>query len=672
MRVNKKDRWQTKIMCLVGLVVVLGLSGFCEAVTPKIWEENLQDVFEKGETEGLALTRDGLATLGPQWNSVADTQENFVWSLAFDAKGTIYIGTGVDGRVYTLKSGSKTPTLIFDAEEATEIYSLAIGPRGALYAGTSPNGLIYRITEGKPAEVFCKTGDLHVWALLWQGEKLYAATGGEQGRILKVTKNKAEVVYKSNDPNVISLATAKEGTLYAGTDQNGLIYKVSPKGSVSVLYDTGKKEVHDLVVGNDGTIYAAAMPGQSEEKQNGNGEGAKSVLYAIRPSGSALRLWETDDPLLLSVSVDSDGSLRVVTGKKGRVYRIWTDGTYALLAQLEDIHPRVILPTSDGALWVGSSGDGKLFKLSDNYVSKGSFTSEVKDFTLVSHWGQVHWQGMQPSGTSFVLMSRSGNSETPDDTWSSWSSGVKKSGDVITSHPARFLQYRLHLTSSSGQVTPQVRTVRLAGLQENIAPMVLSVKVTKDDENGDRQRDRRSFWKVAWEAGDVNDDQLFYTLSFREVGTSRWLLLKEDFRSGHYVWDTETVPDGRVQVRVEASDRGSNPSVKALSGEAVSAPFQIDNTPPSVKIQDVRQLGMGKVAVMGAIEDFTSAIASAKYAVNSGEWQVIFPEDALFDSAQEKLHFEIGDLKIGAYVLVIQAEDVLGNVGVSKIMFEVK
>lgn len=663
--------WGFTAYCLL-LTVFLRGSGDVEAVTPKIWKENSQTAFEKGEVEGISLTREGTVTLGPKWDLVADTGEHFIWSLASDRNGTVYIGTGIEGRVYALKSGSSTPTLIFDAEEETKIFSLVTGPDGALYAGTSPNGLIYRIVLGKPAEVFCKTGDLHVWSLLWLQGKLYAATGGEQGRILKVAKNNAEVVYQSQDPNVISLASGNDGSLYAGTDQNGLIYKVSASGSVSVFYDAGEKEVHAIAVSKQGMVYATAMAGRSEGKQNGTGEGdgAKSVLYAIKPSGSALRLWEVDDPLLLSVTIDADGSLRVVTGKKGRVYRIWPDGRYSLLAQLKDVHPWAVLSTSDGALWVGSSGDGQLFKLGSGFVSEGTLTSEAKDFTLVSHWGQAHWQAKQPSGTTVVLLSRSGNSETPDDTWSVWSDPLKTSGGQIMSRPARFLQYRLVLKSSSDQATPQVREIRLAGLQENVAPMVLSVKIVQGDDEGDAKRDRRSFWKVVWDAGDVNDDQLVYTLFFREVGTPRWLLLKEDFKSAQYVWDTETVPDGTVQVRVVASDRGSNPVVKALSGEAVSDPFEIDNTPPMVKIRAVA--GLDNVVVTGVVEDQISAILSAKYAVNSGDWDVVFAEDTIFDSPKEKLNFEIGSLKSGVYTLVIRAEDVLGNVGVGKTNFEVK
>ena len=678
MRVNKKDSLFiaiNKFQVLVGCCLLFWNLGYgfyqVEAVTPQIWKENSQTAFEKGEVDGLSLTKEGTVTLAPKWDLMSDTGEHFVWSLATDDNGTIYIGTGIEGRVYALKIGNKTPSIVFDAEEETKIFALVMGPDGALYAGTSPNGLIYRILPNKPAEVYCKTGDLHVWSLMWVQDKLYATTGGEVGRVVKVGKNKVEVIYQSNDPNVISLAMGNDGSLYAGTDQNGLIYKVMPNDKVSVFYDAGEKEVHAIAVGKDGMVYAAAMAGRSDKKKNGNDEGGNSVLYAIRPSGSALRLWEIDDPFLVSVTVEKDGSLLVVTGKKGRVYRIWPDGTYTLLAQLKDVHPWAVLATSDGALWVGSSGDGKLFKLGTRYVSEGFLTSEAKDFTLTSHWGQAHWQAHLPSATSVVLQSRSGNSDTPDDTWSQWSKALKTSGGQITSRPARFLQYRLHLKSSSDHVSPAVREVRLAGLQENMAPMVLSVKVVQDEE-GDPKRDRRSLRKVVWEAGDVNDDSLFYTVSFREVGTSKWFVLKEDMMATQFSWDTETVPDGTIEVRVVASDRGGNPLDKALSGEAMSMPVVIDNTPPTVKILSVNQSGIGQVKVVGEIEDLHSAVQSAKYAVNSGDWEIVFSEDAIFDSSKEALNFPIGSLQVGIYTLVIRAEDVLGNVGLGKTTFEVK
>lgn len=658
---------------MVGLLFCVMLFGFSkqiEAVKPQIWKQNSQSAFESGDVSGLSLTQDGTVKLGPKWDVVADTGENFVWSLASDANGTVYIGTGIEGRIYALKKGGQ-PTLLFDAEEETKIFALTVGPDGALYAGTSPSGLIYRIAPGKAPELFCETGDLHVWSLMWHQGKLYATTGGEVGRILRVAKNKVETIYQSQDPNIVSL-TAQAGVLYAGTDQSGLIYKVSSDGAVSVFYDAGEKEVHALAIGRGGMVYAAAMASRSDGKQNGNDKGGQSVLYAIRPSGSALRLWEVDDPLLLSVTVEANGHLLAVTGKKGRIYRILPDGRYTLLAQLKDVHPWAVLPSSDGSLLIGSSGDGQVFEVGASYFSEGILTSDVKDFTLVSQWGQAHWHGGLPAGTSVSLQTRSGNSEEPDDTWSDWSGELKKTGEHITSRPARFLQYRLHLKSSSEKVSPFVREIRLSGMQENIAPMVLSVSVDQGDENGDPQRDRRSFWRVSWEAGDVNDDQLIYTLYFREVGTTPWLLLKDDVSGAPFVWDTETVPDGKVEVRVVASDRKSNPLSGALMGEAVSAPFEIDNMAPVVNLKSVRQAGGGQVTVVGEIEDQTSAVVMAKYAINSGDWQVVFAEDKIFDSAKEMLNFTIPNLKPGFYTLVVSAEDAVGNVGVGKTTFEVK
>jgi hypothetical protein len=675
--VTRKNRQKRDSSWLIGLGFLaafwIGVPGLVQAVTANIWLENSQTTFELGEAEGVSLNREGVVTLGPQWTVMADTGEHFVWSLASDRTGTLYMGTGTEGRIFALKPGSN-PVLLFDAEEESKIFSLSVGPDGALYAGTSPNGLIYRITDGKTAEVFSKTGDLHVWSMVWVDGTLFAATGGEKGRVLKVSQNRVEEVYRSHDPNMVSLVRGTNGSLIAGTDQNGLIYSISSKGQTSVLYDAGETEVHAIAVDKQGMVYAAVMSGRSESNSDGKNEGAgeKSVLYAIRPSGSATRLWEIDDPLLLAVIPDPDGSLRVVTGNKGRVYQVWPNGTYALLAQLKDVHPWAVLPASDGGLWVGSSGDGKIFALGKPYVSQGTLTSAARDFTLISSWGQAHWQADTPPGTTVALVSRSGNSEKPDDTWSAWSGPILKPGMQVASPPARFLQYRMILKSSTDQSTPQLREVRLSGLQENVAPIVLSVKVGDGDDSPETQVESQTLRKIAWEAADVNDDAMTSELFFREVGTSQWLLLKEDVTGLKYGWDTQSVPDGTYQIRVVVSDQASNPPAIALRGEATSAPFVVDNTSPSVKIAAVRTEGTGEVRVSGSVLDAGSALLSAKYAVNSGDWEMVFAEDGIFDSSDEKLSFGLPGLAPGVYTLVIRAEDARGNVGVGKTRFEVK
>jgi hypothetical protein len=214
----------------------------------------------------------------------------------------------------------------------------------------------------------------------------------------------------------------------------------------------------------------------------------------------------------------------------------------------------------------------------------------------------------------------------------------------------------------------------LAGLQENARPRVLrvnaeSVAAGSEGENPDESA--KGVWKIDWVAGDANDDTLVYQLYFRGVGESLWRLLKDELNASQFLWRTETVPDGAVEVMVVASDRLSNPAELSLTDEAISSPFDIDNTAPVVRLGKMQQAGRS-VIVTGKIEDARSVISKAAYALNSDDWEVVFPSDQIFDSPSESLDFTIENLKSGSYTLVVQAHDALGNVGVGKTVFEVK
>ncbi len=684
----------------IGVVWLVCLAGVAGAVSPIVWREDTQKAFLKGEPEGVSLTRDGVVTLSPVLEEVADTGEQFVWALAEDGKGRLYIATGNSGKVFVL-DGRGAPDLLFDSPEVA-IFSLTVGSDGALYAGSSPDGLIYRIAPGRDPVTFCHTGDDHVWALVpGVGGGLYAATGRKQGRIVRISPGgEAEPVYQSSDHNVVCLIRGPDGRLYAGTDENGLVYRVDAKGKVEVLYDAAEKEVHALALGTDGVLYAGAMSGSSRV-DGGKGaappsqqprpapEQESSALYAIRPSGAAFRLWEASEPMLLALAIDAGGEVTVVTGDKGSVYRVRSDGAATLLARMADVQPWAFCPSQKGGFWIG--GAGKVYRLGKGYAPEGSLTSKPRDFAVVSRWGRAAWKADLPEGTSISFQTRSGNSEVPDDTWSPWSGPIRVAGQV-PSPPGRFLQYRVRLGSETDTATPRLREVTLAGLQENVRPQVLSLAVSPPQrknsasgggghsgsgKDGGKGRHpsadaQKGVWKIAWSGGDVNNDRLVYDIYFRGREEKSWKLLEEEIRSTSYVWNIESAPEGTMQVRVVASDRLSNPEPTALSAEKVSEPFDLDHTPPFVRLSAVRQTEPGTVLVEGSVSDAISPIREASYAVNSGPWKVIFPADQIFDSRTESLSFAIEKLMPGEYAVVVRAVDALGNVGVGKAVVEVE
>src|SRR4029078_1660751 len=119
---------------------------------------------------------------------------------------------------------------------------------------------------------------------------------------------------------------------------------------------------------------------------------------------------------------------------------------------------------------------GKLFRLSADRAARGTYESESRDAQMVATWGSISWRGVAATRTRIELFTRSGNTETPDDTWSAWSSAYTKAdGSPITSPKARYLQWRAVLTGRGD--TPALASVTAAYLQRNLRPQVRSVTI---------------------------------------------------------------------------------------------------------------------------------------------------------------------------------------------------
>src|SRR6185437_1333858 len=101
-----------------------------------------------------------------------------------------------------------------------------------------------------------------------------------------------------------------------------------------------------------------------------------------------------------------------------------------------------------------------------------------RDAGTVATWGAIRWRA-SGSQKDVQLFTRSGNTATPDDTWSPWSSAyTHEGGEPIASPKARYLQWRAVLTSpgSSGD-GPVLTSVTAAYLPRNLRPIVSSITV---------------------------------------------------------------------------------------------------------------------------------------------------------------------------------------------------
>src|SRR5581483_7955996 len=108
--------------------------------------------------------------------------------------------------------------------------------------------------------------------------------------------------------------------------------------------------------------------------------------------------------------------------------------------------------------------------------------SEVLDAKIISKWGALNWKASTPPGTSATVAVRSGNVADPDDTWSGWSEEQADPAKArILAPTARYLQYRVTLTSDDPKVSPELRGLTLRYQTTNQAPEITSLDVPNLD-----------------------------------------------------------------------------------------------------------------------------------------------------------------------------------------------
>src|SRR4030095_13808636 len=210
------------------LLLIYFFSAHASAGQPVIWETNSRTELLKGDARGVSITETGVLMLAPNLAEVFNTEQAYIWSSAIDNQGTVYLGTGHDGKIYRVPPDGRG-SLLYDAAEL-DITSLAVARDGVLYAGTSPDGKVYRLSADGRAEVYFDPPDKYIWSLAILGDGAVAVGTGDNGKLYRVStagaKPETSLLISTNQTHVMSLAVTSQGDLIAGTDPGGLVLRL--------------------------------------------------------------------------------------------------------------------------------------------------------------------------------------------------------------------------------------------------------------------------------------------------------------------------------------------------------------------------------------------------------------------------------------------------------------
>jgi len=563
--------------------------------------------------------------IDPNWSSSVyfDPGTKYIWDLAFDEAGNLFVATGDRGEIYKVTPKGEH-TLFFKSDEA-HIRVLAVDPKGNLIAGSDGSGLIYRIPPS-----------------------------GE-----------AFVLYSAPKKEITALAIDPAGNIYAagvGEKRPGQGPTPGMGQSISPMTQMGPSMGGPA----GGLVITPTQPSMAQMMNfpaPGAGATGGSEIYRIAPDGSPTRMWTSREDIVYALSFDSRGRLLAGTGNRGHIFAMKSDDDFSDLLKAGASQVTAFAKAPGGGLYASGSNLGKVFLLGPGPQNEGTYESDVFDAKIFSRWGRADFRG----AGNVDLFARSGNVDNPDRNWSPWKKIDLQQGGQTDVPPARFVQWKAVL--HAGTPAPRVDGVTLNYLSKNVAPEIDDVGVqigvryqplprpigSNVDLSGGASganpsqphfeppvpmtHDHDSIG-VKWVAHDDNDDQLVYSLYYRGDGETRWLLLKDDLTDKFYSFDASLLPDGGYTFKVVASDAPSHSPGDELTAEKESPRVEVDTTPPVFE-QLTAVTEADKIHVTFRAVDGFSPIKRAEYSIDANDWQYVEPVGQIADSKTENYDFKV-------------------------------
>ncbi|MEO7276151.1 MAG: hypothetical protein ABIX28_22825, partial [Vicinamibacterales bacterium] len=205
-----------------------------------------------------------------------------------------------------------------------------------------------RVFLGPAPALLAETAAPFLWTVLALPDGSIVAGSGNEGKVLKVGRDgKLSTLFDAAELEVHAIAPAPGGGLYVATSPDGRIYQVGADGASKVFFDPDDKYIWALATDKAGNVFAAT--------------GDKGVVYKITPAGNGTVFYKTNTTNVVSLAVAPTGDLIAGTESPGRLFKLDATGKpFVLLdSPYREIHSIRVAP--DGTIYAaamnGAGGD---------------------------------------------------------------------------------------------------------------------------------------------------------------------------------------------------------------------------------------------------------------------------------------------------------------------------
>src|SRR5215831_14200438 len=187
-------------------------------------------------------------------------------------------------------------------------------------------------------------------------------------------------IYTSPSTFIWGIAADKDGVVYAATGAPARVYRVTPDGKSTVIFEPKELQVQAIALGKDGAVYAATSP---------DGKVYRIARAAKAEPGSASEFsagtfFEPKTKYIWNLAFDGEGRLYVATGDNGEIYRVDKTGQGSVFFKSDEAHIRVLSFDPKGNLIAGSDGSGLVYRVSPTGEGFVLYSAPRKEITALA------------------------------------------------------------------------------------------------------------------------------------------------------------------------------------------------------------------------------------------------------------------------------------------------
>ncbi|MFZ1917200.1 MAG: hypothetical protein WAU58_06485 [Terriglobales bacterium] len=200
---------------------------------------------------------------------------------------------------------------------------------------------------------------------------------------------------------VWSIASDAAGNIYAATGAPARVYRITPDGKSTPIFEPQELQVQALVAAKNGVVYAAtspdgkvyrlaATPGTPASGASASNKAAKSGANESAGNAPSKSSWSASvyfDPgakYIWDLALDSAGDLYVATGDHGEIFKVNTNGQHSLFFKSDEVHIRVLALDPKGNLIAGSDGSGLIYRIAPNGDAFVLYSAPKKEITALA------------------------------------------------------------------------------------------------------------------------------------------------------------------------------------------------------------------------------------------------------------------------------------------------